>query len=177
VRLTLTPDQPAKFTLRLRIPGWAQGRPVPTDLYGYDDATPGRWTVKIGGALVSGAVEKGYVAIAREWKAGDVVELDLPMPVRAVHSHPQAKALCELLAFERGPVVYCVEGQIGEAMPVDLTAPPVDRIKTVERKDLLDGVVVLTTGEPEPAYTAIPYFAWDNRGLAPMAVWLKRGSS
>jgi len=124
---------------------------------------------------MSGAVEKGYVAITREWQAGDLVELELPMPVRAVHSHPQAAALRELVAFERGPVVYCVEGKVGEAMPADLTAPPVDRIKTVERKDLLDGVVVLTTGEAEtPAYTAIPYFAWDNRGLAPMAVWLKR---
>jgi len=175
VRLTLSPDQPAKFTLRLRIPGWAQGRPVPTDLYGYDDAMPGRWTVKVGGVPMSGAVEKGYVAITREWQAGDLVELELPMPVRAVHSHPQAAALRELVAFERGPVVYCVEGKVGEAMPADLTAPPVDRIKTVERKDLLDGVVVLTTGEAEtPAYTAIPYFAWDNRGLAPMAVWLKR---
>ena len=175
VRLTVSPDQPAKFTLRLRIPGWAQGRPVPTDLYGYDDATPGTWTVKVDGAPVRGALEKGYVGITREWKAGDVVELDLPMPVRAVHSHPQAAALRELVAFERGPVVYCVEGKVGESMPVDLTAPAVKTVAPEERKEWLGGVVVLTTGESvTPAFTAIPYFAWDNRGLAPMAVWLKR---
>ena len=175
VRLTVSPDQPAKFTLRLRIPGWVQGRPVPTDLYGYDDATPGIWTVKVGGTSVRGALERGYVAITREWRAGDVVELELPMPVRAVHSHPQAAALRELVAFERGPVVYCVEGKVGEAMPADLNAPAVEAVAPEARKELLGGVVVLTTGESvTPAFTAIPYFAWDNRGLAPMAVWLKR---
>ena len=175
VRLTLTPDQPAKFTLRLRIPGWVQGRPVPTDLYGYDNAAPGAWTLQVNGAAVTGTLESGFVALAREWRAGDVVELDLPMPVRAVHSHPQAAALQGRVAFERGPVVYCIEGKIAEAMPIDLTAPPVNQIQPVERNDLLDGIVILTTGEsPTPAYTAIPYFSWNNRGLTPMAVWLKR---
>lgn len=177
VRLAVDPAQPATFTVRLRIPGWVQGRPVPTDLYAYDDAKPASWTVKVGGAPVPGRLEQGYVAITREWRSGDVVELNLPMPVRAVHSHPQVGALQGLVAFERGPVVYCVEGAPGEESPAKASAPVTGRIVAEARPELLGGVTVLKsdgTKGTAAAFTAIPYFAWDNRGLAPMAVWLKR---
>ena len=74
-----------------------------------------------------------------------------------------------LVAFERGPVVYCVEDVDRKAPEV---APAVELISATAKPDLLGGVMVLTAKDPD--FLAIPYFAWNNRGLAPMAVWLKR---
>ena len=176
VRLEVAPAKPATFTLRVRIPGWVQGRPVPTDLYRYDDATAAGWSVRVGGALVNGTPEQGYLAITREWRAADTVELNLPMPVRAVRSNSLVSALQGRVAFERGPMVYCVEAKDRKGPPSTWVAPSIGEISSEARPDLLGGVTMLTSREPklEPAFTAIPYFAWNNRGLQPMAVWLKR---
>ena len=90
VRLAVNPAQAAAFTLRVRIPGWAQARPVPSDLYAYEDAGRPAWTVRVNGVPVAGRPEQGYLAIARTWRAGDVVEVDLPMPVHAVRGTPRS---------------------------------------------------------------------------------------
>lgn len=198
VRVTVAPVHPATFTLRLRLPEWAQGKPVPSDLYGYDDNLPATWTIKVGGNAVQATPEKGYVAITREWHSGDTVELSLPMPVHAVHGNEHIAATRDRVAFERGPVVYCVE-DLDRTTPLGaLTIPANASVKSEPRPTLLGGVTVLeiagarlaatpasgstaTTGATVTAapsksvtLTAIPYYAWNNRGLAPMAVWLSR---
>lgn len=165
IKLAITPAAPAKFTLRIRIPGWVQGRPVPSDLYRYDQVAGPAWQVHVAGAVVPARVEQGYVAITREWRKGDVVELDFPMPVHAVTGNEKIAATRGQVAFERGPVVYCFE-------QADQPLPPVigsALVATVEaRPNMLGGVTVLKFGDT----TAIPYFAWNNRGLAPMTVWV-----
>jgi DUF1680 family protein len=92
VRLTVSPAVPAKFTLRVRIPEWAQGRPVPTDLYAYDSAGAPPWKVRVAGETVMAAPENGYVAINREWRAGDMVELYFPMRAQAVQRKSRGRA-------------------------------------------------------------------------------------
>jgi DUF1680 family protein len=175
VRLAVAPAKPAKFTLRVRIPGWAQGKPVPSDLYVYDDAAPAAWTLRVGGAAVTAQPEHGYVSITREWRGGDVVELDLPMPVHTVRGHPLIAATKDRVAFERGPIVYCVE-DIDRKTPLDaLTISATAKIEAQSRPELLGGVTVLEIRDGAAAVMAIPYFGWNNRGLAPMAVWLRRG--
>ena len=165
IKLAITPAAPAKFTLRIRIPGWVQGRPVPSDLYRYDQVAGPAWQVRVAGAAVSARVEQGYVVITREWRKGDVVELDFPMPVHTVTGNEKIAATRGQVAFERGPVVYCFE-------QADQPLPPVigsAMAATVEaRPNMLGGVTVLKFGDT----TAIPYFAWNNRGLAPMTVWV-----
>ncbi|MBP6507103.1 MAG: glycoside hydrolase family 127 protein [Opitutaceae bacterium] len=174
VRLTISPEKPATFSLRLRIPGWAQGRPVPTDLYAYDDPTPADWTLKVGESPVNAKLEQGFAVITRKWQTGDVVELDLPMPVRKVHGHAAILAVRGDAALERGPVLYCVEGMDSAAAPSALTVSPDAVIRAEVKPDLLGGVTTLAVSDRGTMLTAIPYFAWNNRGLAPMAVWLKR---
>src|SRR5208283_4787598 len=93
VRLELTPAERAKFALRLRVPGWCHNASV----------TVNRREMK---ALVA---ERGYLVLDREWKRGDRVELDLPMPIERVAANPQVKADQGLLAIQRGPIVYCLE--------------------------------------------------------------------
>jgi hypothetical protein len=171
VKLAVAPAKPQRFTLRVRVPVWAQGRPVASDLYAYEPGAPAKWSVRVNGREENTALDYGYVTIAREWRAGDTVELELAMPVRAVTGNAAIAATPGRVAFERGPVVYCIEdvdrklGAVTEmAVPADLKFAP------ETRADLLGGVTVLKSGE----FTAIPYFAWNNRGNAPMTVWLKR---
>ncbi|MCX6955553.1 MAG: glycoside hydrolase family 127 protein [Verrucomicrobia bacterium] len=170
VRLGVSPAKPATFAVCLRIPGWATGRPLPSDLYRYDDAQVARWTARVGGKVVTGPVEQGYLVLTREWRAGDVVELSFDLPVRTVRGHPQIAATQGRVAFERGPVVYCVEAVDRKSVPADLVVPATAKLTARSHPELLGGV---TTVEWEGT-TAIPYYAWNNRGLAPMAVWLRR---
>jgi DUF1680 family protein len=186
VNLTITPEKPVKFTVRVRIPGWAEGRPVPSDLYSYDSAgvSPGnetaKWTLTVAGEKMTATPQQGFVAITREWRAGDTIELELPLAVHAVRGHPQIAATKERVAFERGPMVYCVEDVDWAGSPAELSVPQTAKLAAESRPHLLGGLTVLTIegaesgGKTVPPLTAIPYFAWNNRGLAPMAVWLKR---
>lgn len=173
VRLTVSPAQPATFALRLRIPGWAQGAPVPSDLYTYDDATP-PWTLRVAGREVKPVCEQGYAVIEREWQAGDVVELDLPMPVHRVHGSEKIAAVHGAVALERGPVLYCIEGSDSNVAPAALTLSPSAKIAPRAQAELLGGVTALEVADGPEKFTAVPYYAWNNRGLAPMAVWMRR---
>jgi DUF1680 family protein len=97
-----------------------------------------------------------------------VAELVLPMPVRLTAAHPRVDAVRGCLAIERGPLVYAVE-QADVSTPVDdLRLDPATVLEPSFRPDLLGGVTVLTA----PGLTAVPYFAWANRGIGPMRVWL-----
>jgi DUF1680 family protein len=53
IKLRVSPEQASTFTLNLRIPGWVEGKPLPSDLYTYDDATPAQWTLRVNGKQVS----------------------------------------------------------------------------------------------------------------------------
>jgi hypothetical protein len=165
VAITVAPEKPVRFKLRLRIPGWVEGRPVPSDLYGYLPADGSGWKLQGVGADDQYRREAGYYVVTREWKAGDSLRLDLLMPARRVVGNEKIAATRGQVAFERGPVVYCFE-QPDQAIPAAVSATAAVTART--RTDLLGGVTVL---EVDGA-TAIPYYAWNNRGLAPMTVWV-----
>ncbi|MCW5548936.1 MAG: glycoside hydrolase family 127 protein [Opitutaceae bacterium] len=174
IRLTVTPEKPAAFTVRLRIPGWAQGRPVPSDLYTYADAAHPAWSLRVAGEPVAAALENGYAVLTRTWQPGDVVELELPMPVHKVRGHPRIEAVRRRLAFERGPVVYAFEDAAGQTNPEAITVSCATRAGAHAQPGLLGDVVTLVLEDvaaPKPV-ALIPYCTWNNRGLAPMAVWL-----
>ena len=93
--VTLKPkiEQSARFELRLRVPGWCQGATVSVN----------------GDSVAHPTVERGYIVLGREWKSGDAVVLNLPMPVERVAANPRVKDDLGLLAIQRGPLVYCLE--------------------------------------------------------------------
>ncbi|HEY5910417.1 MAG TPA: beta-L-arabinofuranosidase domain-containing protein, partial [Verrucomicrobiae bacterium] len=186
VKLAVSPEKTTAFTLCVRIPGWAQGRPLPGDLYAYENPKPAAWSVRVNNRKVAPDVERGYIAIAREWKAGDVVTLDLPMLVRRVSGHPRIAATRNRVALERGPIVYCLEGVDNNGSVSDCVLPQKASVKPVMNKALMGGITVLSisgaqragkpAGDQLPAtaakLTAIPYALWNNRGLSPMEVWV-----
>jgi hypothetical protein len=186
VGIRLDMDGPEEFTLRLRRPGWASEAPVPSDLYVFADAAPsGRvepgLTVN-GKPVESRGTQNGYLTIRRTWKSGDVVELDLPMPARRVQAHPAIEADRGRVALMRGPLVYCLEAA---DHPFDITAFELlasGPVKADQQALLLGGVTVLkgqgSAGEGKAVdFTAVPYYAWANRGPGPMLVWIPASTS
>jgi uncharacterized protein len=179
IKLTITPEQPSEFDLCLRLPGWALGKPVPSDLYRFasTEATP--VSLKINGEAVEAKPgDDGYVHLTRSWKIRDEVTLDLPMPVRRVYAHEKVEANKDKVALMRGPLVYCLEGADNKDGDLFKTSLPRSAEMCAKHDaTLLGGVTVIrASGLDEKktpvTMTAIPYFAWANREKGPMTVWI-----
>lgn len=175
VTIVVEPSKAGPQALYLRIPGWCQGA-----------------SATINAAPVSKPViDHGYLKLERNWRNGDTIQLTLPMPVRRVEANPNVAEDRGHLAIARGPLVYCIEGVDIDA-PLQTFAVAADATLTpTKNADLLGGVVSIAgeamvggdaewTGglyrTPPPIrrvpFTAIPYYAWDNRTPGPMQVWL-----
>lgn len=173
VRLRVEPSGQSDFALAVRIPGWATNQPVPGDLYRYLAAESSRPTLTVNGEAVAPPVEKGYAILRRAWKPGDVVEMQLPLPVRRVLCHEAVEENRGRVALMRGPLVYCVEG-VDNGGSVGSLALADDTLLSAEHNpELLNGVTIIRA-EGERPFTAIPYYAWGHRGAGEMAVWISR---
>jgi DUF1680 family protein len=184
VKLTLTPSQASELTICLRIPGWALGHPVPSDLYRFEKKESLPISLKVNGEKTDATPdEDGYVHLQRQWKPGDTIELDLPMPVRRVYSHEKVLANNGRVSLMRGPIVYCFEAADNPGVDFSKTTiPKTADIQAEHRAKLLGGVTVLQTqGLDEQnksiTLTAIPYYAWTNRETGPMTVWINETSA
>ena len=184
VRLTVDPAQATDFSLKLRIPGWAIGRPVPSDLYRPSDAKVSPIVLTVNGEKTDAAPgEDGYVHLQRIWKAGDVVKLDLPMPTRRILANEKVEADRGKVTLMRGPMVYCLEA--ADQPDVNLTRlilPRAAEMTAKHRNDLLGGVTVLegealADGSKPVKVTAIPYYAWQNRSKGAMTVWIQESAN
>lgn len=188
VRMTVTPDRKSRLTLNVRIPGWARGEAVSGDLYRFTDPAGEAATVKVNGKPVPLKLEKGYVRLDRTWRPGDVVELNLPMPVRRIAANDAVEADRGRVALQRGPLVYCAEWPDNpDGRLRNLLLPDTASLVAEERPSLLGGVTAIRgtalslamddhdqVVKAEQPFTAIPYYAWANRGRGAMEVWLPR---
>ncbi|HYN02813.1 MAG TPA: glycoside hydrolase family 127 protein, partial [Vicinamibacteria bacterium] len=136
VRIALEPGRPAEFTVHVRVPGWAQGRPVPSDLYRYAEAGTEAVTLTLNGQPVKPEIVRGFAVLRRTWKAGDAIELAFPMSVRRVLSHERVAADAGRVALERGPVVYCAEAVDNGGRAFNLVLPDDAKLEAHERPDL-----------------------------------------
>ena len=189
IKITIDTDKPAQFDLRIRIPGWAQNEVIAGDLYTFVHKTDQKPVIEVNGKTVALNMDNGYAGIKRQWKKGDTVRLDLPMPVRRVIAHEKVTADKDKVALQRGPIVYCLEWPDNEGGNVlGLMIPDDVALNTEFRKDLLGGVAVVMgkafTVERQKdkaesvrtaqRFTAIPYYAWAHRGAGEMTVWPAR---
>lgn len=186
IKMTLDPDNSEKFGLHVRIPGWAQGKPVPGGLYAYLEQAVGPVVLKVNGKKETLNLKNGFAFIDRKWKKGDVVELSLPMEIRRVVANEAVKDDAGLVALERGPIVYCLEGVDNDHV-FSLVLPDDAKLVAERCDDLLGGITVIKgdgrlavkdeagkiSTKPAPVL-AIPYCTWCNRGPAEMNVWLTR---
>ena len=190
VKITVEPKRSKEFAIYVRIPGWAQNQPVPSDLYEYLNKSQKKVTLKVNGKPFALDMDKGFARIRRKWKKGDVVKLSLPMPIRRVLSHENVKDNAGKAALQCGPIVYCAEWPDNGGRVSNLILPDDAALRPEYRKDVLSGVTVICStarglypsedGElvvtKEQDFVAIPYYAWAHRGRGEMAVWLARSA-
>lgn len=184
IAINVNPEKKDDFIIHVRVPGWALGQPVPGDLYHYLNLTDEKVALTVNGEAVDFQLEKGFAVLKRNWKKGDVIELNLPMPIRKVAAYDSVKADIGKLSLERGPIVFCAEWVDNGGHVLNLMLPKDTELQTEHRDYLLNGVTVLTgkafglysdgkvTTQREQDFIAIPYYAWAHRGEGEMLVWL-----
>lgn len=189
VTLELRPRRAQEFGLALRVPGYVGQEALPGGLYRYDAPPSAQLSLGVtinGQPCHEGQVASGFLTLRRRWNPGDVVQLDIPMPVRRVYAEAQVYANRGRVALQRGPIVYCVESADNPAGVINLVLPPDARLDAEFKPELLGGLPVLQAkarrlrpdGRDEPAeLVAIPYFAWDHRRPGAMLVWLAESSA
>jgi DUF1680 family protein len=175
VEFTLNPSRKGSMEIALRIPGWAENQPVPGNLYSFGEVSNKTFIITVNDHPVQYSLEHGYAVISRKWEKGDRIILDLPMPVRTIVAHEKVVADRQRIALQRGPLVYCAEWpDIPGYKVLNLALGDKEQLQPEFRPDLLSGISVLTN---HTGFTAIPYFAWANRGKGEMTVWFKEKTS
>lgn len=178
VELTVDVAQPREFTLALRIPGWCQ--------------TPSA-TVNGEQLELAAIMDRGYATVNRLWQSGDKITLDFPMPVIRLAAHPQVRENAGRVALQRGPLVYCLEEADNGPVLTDIVLPLEPEFQTTFDPELLGGVVTIeaeayrSADDDQRLYRpfsaalrkvrikAIPYYAWNNRRVGEMLVWIRQG--
>lgn len=187
ISIAVNPHKKSTFTLKIRLPGWLQGRVVPSDLYYYTDHTPLNYTIKVNGEKYTPRRDKGYLCIDRQWKKGDQVDLNFEMKVRTVKAHHKVKADLGRIAIERGPIVYCAEWPDNKHAVISTIMPLNPKFTTQFNDSLLKGITTIQSEVQTVSYTdrgklqvedqtltLIPYYAWAHRGSGEMTVWLSQ---
>ncbi len=182
VKITIHSPGKGALNIMLRVPGWAE-----------------QAGITVNGQAIEPPPKPGtYAKVSRKWAAGDVIELNLPMQPRLMESNPLLEETREQVAVMRGPLVYCLESpDLPAGVRVsEIGLPPNIQLKSRWEGGLLGGVTVLE-GEAwlnrEGAWSdllyrpfryrqggtvnvrLIPYYAWANRGISHMTVWIPLG--
>ncbi len=187
IRITVGPASTRRFSVYVRIPGWTQSVVMPGDLYRFVDERPAPVAISVNGETVTPVNVRGFAKLDREWRPGDTIELSLPMPVRRIAADERVQDDVGRVALQRGPLVYAAEWADNGGHALNILVPDGAPLVSEWRAGLLDGVAVITGPvqavnrtlggsiriEPH-AFVAIPYYAWANRGMGEMQVWLPR---
>jgi uncharacterized protein len=156
VNITVDPKDADDFVLQLRIPDWCK------------DAK-----LAVNGGPIDLELTKGYARVERSWHAGDVVQLELPMPIRLIEANPAVKDDAGRVAIQRGPLVYCFEAVDNGGQVKDIVLARDPKLTAETRADLLGGITVIHAQTKDGrTVAAVPYYAWDHRKPGEMAVWV-----
>lgn len=174
-------DKP--FILKLRIPGWLK-----------------KGSVSLNGKRfmeLKKADAGTYLDINIEHIKGTGVELVMDMSPRMTIAHSKVEENLNQVAVERGPLLYCAESMDVDVEDMGRLMLPINATFEEEEMEIKDHKVLTlkTNGftfeqddwyDPDALYQTldasislksvpmrlIPYFAWDNRGLGEMIVWM-----
>lgn len=179
IKITIDSKKKKEYALMLRIPSWAKGA-----------------SITVNGEKIDQSLKAGsYAEVNRKWKKGDIVELELPMTPLLITADPNVEETRNQVAVKRGPLVYCLESADLESgtsindivVPTNIVLQPKYKANILSGVTILEGEANLLPKEdwanqlykplvkPELKKTPIkmiPYFAWANRGVNDMSVWL-----
>ena len=174
VTVAFSCEEAFESRIALRIPGWCRS-----------------WTLAKNGQPVQPALENGYALLDGSWQDGDTLTLTLDMPVERMEASPLVREDMGRQAVTRGPLVYCLEEADNGGNLHQVCLPEEMAFTTRWEPQLLGGVTVLeSTGlrrveDDGPLYRFagkkqwkeaplrwVPYYAWNNRGVGEMTVWV-----
>ncbi len=186
----INPTKADKFSLRIRVPGWAQNQAVPSSLYQFTDNNTQPVTISINGKVIDYKIENGYAVLTKIWQKGDVIKMNLPMAIRKVTCDNKVTNNIGKVALQRGPLMYCAEWVDNNGSTSDFyitnTSDYVSTFTSEFKPQLLNGVTIIKGQNVlkkllmdadggleiiEQPFTAIPYYAWANRGKGEMQIW------
>ncbi|WP_370479480.1 aceric acid hydrolase [Tamlana flava] len=177
INLEITKSPKKEFSIFMRIPGWSEGSEIKINGMSFNSS------------MVSGS----YSKLTRKWKKGDVIELNVPMPVQLMQANPLVEEAKNQVAVKRGPIVYCLETA---DLPVKVSINNISLDVNSElspKKFVLNGREVMginakafveETNWDKTLYKPIsknkeqidiqlvPYYTWGNRGNGEMTVWM-----
>jgi DUF1680 family protein len=165
IAINIEPTTQKEFTVKVRIPGWAQGKENPYGLY--TSGVKSKSGIKVNGKKAVLKIFRGYVNITRIWSRGDVIELNLPMEPRFVYANEKVENLKGMVVLASGPIVYGFE----ELDNPELNSYKIDinsQINMTYKNELLNGINIIT-GEAfaekglKVKITAIPFSTLNNR--------------
>ncbi|MEL0456043.1 glycoside hydrolase family 127 protein [Flavobacteriaceae bacterium SZ-1-7] len=177
IQLKIMKAPKKEFSIFLRIPGWSEGSEI-----------------KINGNSSNESIISGsYSKLKRKWKKGDVIELNIPMPVQLMQANPLVEETKNQVAVKRGPIVYCLE-TVDVPVKVSINNISLDVNSELSPKKFdLNGREVMginakafveETNWEKALYKPIskikeqidiqlvPYYTWGNRGNGEMTVWM-----
>jgi DUF1680 family protein len=160
VSITVNPEQAKTFSVYVRIPDRTTSK-----LYKESPAMRGVNSFAVNGQQVKPTIQKGYAVVTREWKAGDRIELELPMDPQRVVADSRIKADARRTALKYGPLIYNVESPDNRNVDQAVGGAP---LATQWRPDLLGGIVVITGKWADGSdLVAVPNYSRMNRVGAP----------
>ncbi len=168
VGISVNPRKESKFTIKLRVPGWARNEVLPGDLYTYKKASTQKPTISVNGETLAIQPENGYFNVTRNWKKGDKIALNFPMEVQEVETNSKVETNKNKVSLEYGPLVYAVEEMDNKTNFDKINISASETFKVRKEANLLQGVNVIENSK----FKAIPYYSWSNRGVGKMKVWI-----
>jgi len=166
-----------EFSFFLRIPGWSQSTTISVNNDNIKEAV----------------VSESYSKLTRKWKKGDIIELNIPMPVQLMQANPLVEETKNQVAVKRGPLVYCLESDdismIDDINRVvlDVNSDFIAKTISINSRDVV-GIKAkafvetddwnnmlykpISTTKRSVDITLVPYYSWGNRLKKEMTVWM-----
>ena len=157
VTISIDPKQPVDGKIKIRIPDWCKS-----------------YTVKLNDKKINKSIDRGYLLIDKKWRKGDVITVQLNMPVQMIASDPRVKENAGRRALQKGPLVYCVEQVDNPGVDLNnLIFSSRNKYIEIEGEGILKGIKKLQTTVGNNKIILVPYYAWENRESGKMLVWVK----
>ena len=175
VSITVNPEVSKTFTVYVRVPNRQT-----SELYKTVPVVNTLNSLSVNGKAALMTADKGYIAITREWKKGDKIDLVIPMEIQQVTADEKIEADKDRVALRFGPLMFNVEKADQPDINQSIGTAP---LKLEWRPDLFSGVMTIKgTWADGSALTAIPNFARTNRLGTPVQgdrtptsiVWIKK---
>lgn len=177
VSVTVNPQEQKTFSVMIRVPNRSA-----SELYTGTPQSDGITSISVNGSAITPSIDKGYAVISRQWKAGDKIDLKLPMKIQRIKASDKIEATKGRVALRYGPLIYSAERVDQD---IDNILSPESALTAEWKGDLLGGIMVIKgIWADGSVLTAIPNYARDNRdasdqndrrgrGTISSYVWLK----